>query len=295
MTIKVGGMRRRHRASHGVHVQSVTGGCACAGVRSGFAALVVIAVVSCSACGSGGDVPRGSTGARAAGQQQGPAATTPARPQARLYRLLPLPTGVQASCRLAQAGSVGVVLCPRRLPRATAAVPPIPMPGQQPPPPRLDRPPALSATILRNDSSADRRLRPIGLDFSYGVPVEPGTAPTWRRLVWRNQPAYFLHVQLFWLPRRREKVPDEARPYRIDDTLGWLLPATGYGRFSASGGDQHFGNHERFLWRAHGRVYLLSVHYFGRGTRELLEEIFRSVAPVRSFLGRDAGSDGPPS
>jgi hypothetical protein len=157
------------------------------------------------------------------------------------------------------------LLCPARLPRATLALPP----G------RGFRPPPLVAR-RQGDGRRLGRWPLLGVEFSYGAPVEPSRAWRWRRHLWWNRPCCFLHLGVYRLVGR---LPSGTRPVTIAGRRGWFLPATSHG-LGARG--LWWDNHVWFFWRDSGAPYVATLHYFGRGfeTRRLLARLVRALRPV---------------
>jgi hypothetical protein len=86
------------------------------------------------------------------------------------------------------------VLCPARLPRPTR--------GWR----RQDPPPPFHSDVF-GTPGRPQRPTPYGLEFGYGVPIEPTSGARWRRLVWHNRPCCFLHFTVF----RPRGAPPTAR------------------------------------------------------------------------------------
>jgi len=194
-------------------------------------------------------------------------------------KLYPIPARVAWQCRRVQRRSPFRILCPARLPR--------PMIGAS----AGAAPPKLLAQVLpyelatwRNRAQR-RRALPAGVSFVYGGPWGPDSGPDWRTHVWRNRPCCFLHFDVFRRPPGRQFIPSGARPAVVGGKLGLLKEAGGYGMISGSGNaDLYFGNHDRFLWREGGELYVASLHYFGRrDTLALLNRLVRELRPAAAL------------
>lgn len=178
--------------------------------------------------------------------------------------LYPLPASAVAKCRRMQAHVRFAVLCPARLPRPTRG-----WRSQDPPPP--------FHSDVFGTPGHPQRPTPYGLEFGYGVPIEPTSGPRWRRLVWHNRPCCFLHFTVF--RPRGAPLPRGLQPARLGGRTGMLLPARGYGLRGTVG--YWWSNHAWFFWHQGGVLYAASLHYFGRGTTRLLGRLIGELRPAR--------------
>jgi hypothetical protein len=180
-------------------------------------------------------------------------------------RLWPLPKRARLQCARLQARVRFIVLCPQRVPRPTRGW----KPGDSPPP--------LYSDIFGSLSHPELRT-PYGLELGYSAPVEPQSGRNWRQLVWHNRPCCFLHFTIF-LPH--SPLPSGLMRARLGGKRGRALYATGYGLRGSQG--FYWSNHTWFFWREYGVEYAASLHYFGRGTKALLERLIRELRPAKTI------------
>jgi hypothetical protein len=185
-------------------------------------------------------------------------------------RLVSLPPPAARACKRLQASVSFTVLCPARLPTATLGYP------------AGSKPPRLRADFFGDRFHPQKRLV-LGIEFFYGTPVEPFPGTWWRRHVWLNRPAYFLHVTIWrrWavhLPVWRAQLHRRCFSHRC----GLIKYASGYGLRGTT--DAYWANHTWFFWRERGVRWAASLHYFGRGeTTALLARILRELRPARDL------------
>jgi hypothetical protein len=158
------------------------------------------------------------------------------------------------------------VLCPARVPRASR--------GWK----RGDRPPPFSSDVFGTPGRPEAQT-PYGLEFVYGVPVEPQSGPGWRRLVWHNRPCCFLHFTVF--RPRGAPLPQQLRPARLGGKRGLIRYASGYGLTGTRG--YWWSNHTWFFWRQDRTQYAASLHYFGASTTRLLGRLIAELRPANEL------------
>lgn len=184
-------------------------------------------------------------------------------------RLRPLPAQARATCLRLQARVSAAVLCPRRVPRPTLAVPLRPRRSPQP----------LRAEFYGVFSPADRRGL-YGVGLGYGAPVEPASGRDWwRQRLWWNRPCCFLHFTVArFVPGGGIELPRDVRPARLGGLVGRLRAASSWG----PGPTLWWANHAWFFWRRGGNQYVASLHRFGgRGeTVRLLGRLLRELRPA---------------
>lgn len=177
-------------------------------------------------------------------------------------RLQAVPVRTERRCR----GS-GVRLCPSALPR--------PFLGPLLPTGKNGRPPALN---VESRTYLDHGGRFAWVSFSYGAPWEPDSGPDWRRHLWRNRPCCFLHFEVYRRLGGPRVIPENARPAPLGGKRGYLAQPASSGTFCGNGNrGAYWCNHLRFVWKQDGFWYAASLHWFGRGTRDLLARLVRNL------------------
>lgn len=177
--------------------------------------------------------------------------------------LEPVPAAIARACVEMAARTPGRILCPRRLPRPFLGN----LPGHEPLPLRLS---------ILSGRYGGGRLVPVGASFGYGAGWEPASGRDWKLHAWRNRPCCFLHFDVYEAPPRPDWLrADRARPLRLAGRSGFFA----WSSYHAPIG---FSNHVRFAWREHGRWYVATLHFFGPGTKPLLEALVRELRPVHA-------------
>ncbi len=201
-----------------------------------------------------------------------PGPAQPPRVALATVRLAPVAEAVAVTCRAWQRRARLPLLCPRRLPRATLAMPP----GSK------QSPPAVRVSVV-GDPRRPGRVGLLGFEFGYSAPVEPTSGRGWRRHLWWNRPCCFLHFGVYRLVPPAGRVPHSLARAALGGKRGLLRRATGLGLRGSEGA--WWANHAWFFWRERSATYVATLHFFGRGTetRRLLGRLIRELRPARSM------------